>query len=206
MVKGKVFDDSTGDPLPGASVIISNTYTGTITDKNGEFSLQADNEKPSFTVSYIGFETVIVKVVDDKYLEIRLKKGVFKLRLEKPKDNAEPVNPDKPVEKNQDEVFIIVEDVPHFPGGNQALSEYISLNTQYPKKALKKNISGKVIVRFLVDKQGNVKDVAIEKGVDSLLDREAMRVVSNMPKWKPGEQRGKPVEVTLSVPVEFTLR
>jgi len=68
------------------------------------------------------------------------------------------------------------------------------------------NISGKVIVRFLVDKQGNIKDVAIEKGVDSLLDQEAMRVVSNMPKWKPGEQRGKPVEVTLSVPVEFKLK
>lgn len=206
-VKGKVLDDSTGEPLTGASIIISNTYTGTITDKNGEFSLTADNENISFTVSYIGFKTVTVKVNDDKYLEIRLKRDVYKLRLEqqKPKDNKEPVKPDKPVEKDQDEVFVIVEDVPHFPGGNQALQEYLASNIHYPKKAKEEGISGTVWVRFTVDENGTIKNVVLDKELYAPLDREALRVISSMPDWEPGTQRGKAVPVELLIPVEFKL-
>jgi TonB family protein len=207
LVKGKVLDDSTGEPLPGASVIISNTYTGTITDKNGEFSLTAENEKISITVSYIGFETVIVKVDDDKYLEIRLKKGVLKLRLEqqKPKDNKEPVKPDKPVKKKPDEIFFVVEDVPHFPGGNQALQEYLASNIQYPKKARKEGISGTVWIRFTVDESGIVKNVMLDKKLHPPLDKEALRVISSMPEWQPGFQHGKSVPVELVIPVEFKI-
>jgi len=179
-----------------------------VSDSNGEFSLELDKAKVQLVISYVGYKTLIVEAKDGVYLDIRLKRGVYKVDLDQQdfKDNNKTSQPDKPAKRNNDEVFFIVEDMPHFPGGNQALQEYLVSNTQYPKKALKMNISGKVIVRFLVDKQGNIKDVAIEKGVDSLLDQEAMRVVSNMPKWKPGEQRGKPVEVTLSVPVEFKLK
>ena len=206
-VKGKVLDDSTGEPLPGASIIISNTYTGTITDKNGEFSLQADNENISFTVSYIGFKTVTVKVIDNKYLEIRLKRDVYKLRLEqpKPKANKEPVKSDKPVEKNLDESFVIVEDVPHFPGGNQALQEYLASNIHYPKKAEEEGISGTVWVRFTVEKSGKIKNVMLDKKLYPPLDKEALRVISSMPEWEPGTQRGKAVPVELLIPVEFKL-
>jgi len=208
VIKGKIFADKTGKPLPGASVIVMSTTTGTVSDSNGEFSLELDKAKVQLVISYVGYKTLIVEAKDGVYLDIRLKRGVYKVDLDQQdfKDNNKTSQPDKPAKRNNDEVFFIVEDMPHFPGGNQALQEYLVSNTQYPKKALKMNISGKVIVRFLVDKQGNIKDVAIEKGVDSLLDQEAMRVVSNMPKWKPGEQRGKPVEVTLSVPVGFKLK
>ncbi|MBE9511854.1 MAG: TonB family protein [Bacteroidetes bacterium] len=208
-VKGKVLDDSTGELLPGASIVIMSTTIGTLSDPDGEFSLQLDKETVQVVFSFIGFETQIVDVKNGDKLEIRLKKTVTSLKLDSPTTNPDKISeqPDRPTERNTTgEIFFIVEDMPHFPGGKQALSEYISSNIQYPKKALKKNISGKVMVRFLVDKQGNVKDVAIEKGVDPLLDQEALRVVSNMPKWKPGEQRGKPVGVTLSVPVEFKLK
>ena len=207
LVKGKVFDDSTGEPLPGASIVISNTYTGTITDKNGEFSLQADNEIISFSVSYIGFKTVIVKVVSDKYLEIRLKKDVYKLRLEQPKskDNKEPAKPDKPVGNDQDEIFFIVEDVPHFPGGIQALQEYLASNTHYPKEAKEEGISGTVWVRFTVDEDGIIKNIMLDKNIYPSLDKEALRVISSMPEWKPGEQRGKAVPVELVIPVEFKI-
>ena len=102
LVKGKVFDDSTGEPLPATSIIISNTHTGTMTDKNGEFSLQTDNDKISIIVSYVGFKSAIVKVDDNKYLEIRLKKDVYKVPLKQPKtkDQTEPVKPEKPVQKD----------------------------------------------------------------------------------------------------------
>ncbi len=206
-VKGKVLDDSTGEPLPGASIIISNTYTGTITDKNGEFSLTVENEKISITVSYIGFETVTVKVNDDKYLEIRLKRDVYKLRLEqpKPKANKEPVKSDKPVEKNLDETFVIVEDVPHFPGGNQALQEYLASNIHYPKEAEEEGISGTVWVRFTVEKSGKIKNVMLDKKLYPPLDKEALRVINSMPQWQPGSQQGKAVPVELLLPVEFKI-
>ncbi len=204
-VKGKVIDDNTGEPLTGASIIISNTYTGTITDKNGEFSLTAENEKISITVSYIGFKTVIVETIDGKYLEIRLKRDVYKLGLEqqKPKDNTEPVKSDKPVEKTQDEVYVIVEDVPHFPGGNQALQEYLVSNIHYPEKAREKGISGTVWVRFTVDENGTIKNVVLDKELYAPLDREALRVISSMPDWEPGVQHEKTVAVELVLPVMF---
>jgi len=205
-VKGKVLDDRTGEPLPGASIVISNTYTGTITDKNGEFSLQADNEKFSFTVSYIGFKTEIVEVANDEYLEIRLKRSVYKVNLEPPKKNsAEPVKPDKPDEENDGETLVIVEDVPHFPGGKQALHEYLKTNMRYPEKAKEEGISGTVWVRFTVDESGKVKNIMLDKKLYPPLDKEALRLISSMPDWKPGVQHGKAVPVELTLPVEFKL-
>jgi len=205
LVKGKVFDDSTGEPLPGASIIISNTNTGTITDKNGEFSLKTDNEKISLTVSYVGYKTAIVKAEDDKYLEVKLKRDVYKVHLEqpKPKDKTEPIKPDEPVEKDQDETFVIVEDVPHFPGGTTALQEYLISNTHYPKKAKEEGVSGTVWVRFTVDESGKVKNVMLDKKLYTPLDKEALRVISSMPDWKPGFQHGKAVPVELVLPVMF---
>jgi len=111
LVKGKVFDDSTGEPLPGASVIIMSTTTGTVSDSNGEFSLELDKAKVQLVISYVGYKTHSVEAKDGKYLEVRLKRDVYKLNFEqpKPKDNKEPVKSDKPVEKNQDEIFFVVD-------------------------------------------------------------------------------------------------
>ncbi len=207
-LSGKVFNAETGKPMPGVSIVIMNTTIGTITDLNGDFLIQIDEETIQLVFSFVGFETQVVDVKDEEKLEIRLKKGVTTLNMDPPAtiSNKKSVLDDyQTYRNNSGEIFYIVEDMPHFPGGKQALSEYISSHIKYPKKARKNNISGEVFVNFTVDETGNVKNVFVDKNnkVDPDLDKEAIRIISGMPKWKPGMQRGKAVSVELSVPVEF---
>jgi protein TonB len=104
------------------------------------------------------------------------------------------------------EPFVVVEEMPMFPGGDPALLKYISEHTQYPEIAKENNIQGKVIVRFCVTPKGGVSQVSVLKGVDPELDKEAIRVVNTLPAFKPGKQGGKPVPVWYMVPINFTLK
>lgn len=97
------------------------------------------------------------------------------------------------------------EQAPNFPGGDDALKKYLSENLKYPIIAQESGIQGKVIVKFVVSKTGDILDVQIFKGVDTSLDREAVRVVQSMPKWIPGKQKGKTVSVYFTLPIEFML-
>jgi len=103
-------------------------------------------------------------------------------------------------------VFEIVEENPEFPGGPEALLKYLSKNIVYPESAIDNGIQGRVTVRFVVERDGSVSGVEIQKGVDQALDKEAMRVVKGMPKWKPGRQQGRTVRTRFSVPVVFRLQ
>ncbi|MEG0888049.1 MAG: M56 family metallopeptidase [Bacteroides sp.] len=106
--------------------------------------------------------------------------------------------------KEEDEkVHGMAEKMPDFPGGMEALMTYINKTIKYPEKAMKENISGRVIVQFIVRKDGTVTNPRVVKGVDPELDAEAMRIVSIMPKWIPGEVNGKPASVKYTVPVMF---
>jgi periplasmic protein TonB len=104
------------------------------------------------------------------------------------------------------EVFVIVEDMPEFPGGELALRQWISNNVKYPVIAAENGVQGRVYVTFVVDRDGSITNARIARGVDPSLDQEALRVVNNLPKWKPGKQRGKPVRVSYTVPINFQLQ
>lgn len=104
------------------------------------------------------------------------------------------------------EVFFIVENMPEFPGGELALRKFIANAIKYPVIAQENGIQGKVYVNFVVDKDGSVTQARIARGVDPSLDKEALRVVNTLPKWKPGMQRGKPVKVSYTVPISFVLQ
>ena len=108
-------------------------------------------------------------------------------------------------EEEEAEVFFIVENMPEFPGGDLALRKYIADNVKYPEIAKENGLSGKVFVQFVINQKGEVQDVKIARGVDPALDKEAIRVVQGLPKWKPGSQRGKPVKVSYTVPINFQL-
>ncbi len=108
-------------------------------------------------------------------------------------------------EPEEEEIFMVVEDAPEFPGGINALLEYLKKNIKYPAICRDNNIQGRVIVSFVVNKDGKIVDPEVVKGVNPSLDKEALRVISTMPNWKPGYQRGKPVRVKYSVPVNFRL-
>ena len=107
---------------------------------------------------------------------------------------------------DEGEIFQVVEQMPEFPGGMQALMAYLSKNIQYPSVAQDNGIQGRVLVSFVVNKDGSIVDPEVIKSVDAALDKEAMRVIKAMPKWNPGKQRGKPVRVKYTVPVLFRLQ
>ncbi len=109
-------------------------------------------------------------------------------------------------EEEEAQVFYIVEEMPEFPGGELALRKFIGNSISYPVIAQENGIQGKVYVTFVVDKDGSISNATIARGVDPSLDKEALRVVNNLPKWKPGKQRGKPVRVSYTVPINFVLQ
>ncbi len=106
----------------------------------------------------------------------------------------------------RDETYVMVEEMPSYPGGDEALMKFIYDNIQYPAEAKADSIQGRVILRFVINKEGNVEDIDVLKGVNPLLDAEAVRVISILSGWRPGHQGGKPVDVYYSVPVTFSLK
>ncbi|MDD2725978.1 MAG: TonB family protein [Proteiniphilum sp.] len=110
-----------------------------------------------------------------------------------------------PPEKKEEEIFVIVENQPEFPGGMGALMKLIGDSIRYPVEAQQKGIQGRVICNFVVMKDGSISDLQIVRGVDPLLDAEALRVLKLMPDWKPGKQRGQAVNVRFTLPVVFRL-
>lgn len=103
-------------------------------------------------------------------------------------------------------IFQVVENMPEFPGGMGALMQFLGKNIKYPAIAQENGVQGRVIVQFVVNKDGSIVDPVVVRSVDPYLDKEALRVIRTMPKWKPGMQRGKPVRVKYTVPVTFKLQ
>ncbi len=101
--------------------------------------------------------------------------------------------------------FVAVQNMPEFPGGKDALMAYLSKNVKYPRLAMDHGVDGTVVVRFVVWKDGSIRNVEVVKGVHPDLDKEAVRVITNMPTWKPGRQQGSNVSVYFTIPVRFVL-
>ena len=119
---------------------------------------------------------------------------------------AAPPPPPAPKPEVSTKVFDVVEEMPSFPGGQGALMAFLSSNIKYPVVAQENGVQGRVIVGFVVERDGSISDVRVMRSVDPSLDREAQRVVKAMPKWKPGKQNGSAVRVKYTVPVVFRLQ
>ena len=136
-------------------------------------------------------ETIEINTEDDKDVEVIIQAPVEV----------------KEEEEDEEVVFVVVETMPEFPGGQQALFKYLSENVKYPVIAQENGIQGRVICQFVVNKDGKIVDVeVVRSGGDPSLDKEAIRVIKSMPPWKPGKQRGKAVRVKYTVPVNFRLQ
>jgi len=118
----------------------------------------------------------------------------------------QPVVIEKASSPEQEEPFVVVEEMPMFPGGESTLHTFINKNIKYPESAKTNKIQGKVIVRFCVTSIGGVDRISVLKGVNPELDAEAARVVGSLPAFKPGKQGGKPVPVWYMVPIDFSLK
>ncbi len=117
-----------------------------------------------------------------------------------------PVIEKKKEEEVEEEIFMVVEKMPEFPGGDLGLRKYIATHVKYPNVARESGIEGKVYLRFCVTSTGAVSKVSVLRSVDPLLDKEAVRVIKSLPKWTPGEQRGRKVSVWYTVPINFQLQ
>ena len=109
-------------------------------------------------------------------------------------------------EESPQHIFVVVEEMPEFPGGNAALMSFIAKAIKYPVVAQENGIQGRVTCTFVVNQDGSIVDAQVARGIDPSLDKEAIRVINSMPKWKPGKQRGKPVRVKFTLPVTFRLQ
>ena len=117
--------------------------------------------------------------------------------------DEEGIYNDEPLDTNA--VYIVVEDMPEFPGGTSAILDYLSKNVRYPEACRKDSIQGRVIIFFVVERDGSISNAEVIKSVHEQLDAEALRVVRAMPKWKPGRQRGVALRVRYGIPVNFRL-
>ena len=213
-VKGYVYDKATKQPMPGVSVDVIGGNSGTNTDVNGTFLMQVKSNSMGLAVSFVGFRT---EMIDPKKLKGG---GLIEVALEEQTRELPPLTvnagetpvpttinlPNEPViTTNDDEVFVVVEQNPEFPGGSGALLQFLGRNVRYPAAARRANVQGKVFVQFVVNKEGDIQDIRILKGIGFGCDEEAVRAVSIMPKWKPAQQRNARVAVQYNLPIEFVL-
>jgi TonB family protein len=205
-VVGKVYDKEDNTPIVGASIIIEGTTSGTISDLDGNFVIEMkEGEKLRF--SYINYATKIVSVpAGTEGLKVLLEKdgsaGKTDLIGEIVAVGYTPVAVD---DDPSYQVFQVVEEMPEFPGGIGECLKFLGKNIKYPVEAQQAGAQGKVIVQFVVEKDGSIANPKVVRSIDPNLDGEAIRVISIMPKWKPGMQKGQPVRVKYTVPVTFRL-
>lgn len=174
----------------------------TITTINDDVEADNDAISDEFSVSGVAINgdhndnkenrTMMEEMVPINY-EIQSKNAVVAYEAESPEEQSE------------DQIFMVVEQMPEYPGGEKALNRFLSDSLQYPRLAKENNISGTVYVSFVVEKDGSVKDIRVLRGIGGGCDEEAVRVVKSMPVWKPGKQRGIPVRVQYTIPVKFSL-
>ena len=222
VLKGQVMDYSSKKPVPGASVLVRGTTTGTLVDKDGKFQLPV-KDGDVLIVSYIGLQTQSLVVKGNANLVVWMKEDVQSMEemvvtgMAQDGVGAKSVDPnkkvvavvdvpnDKPVIQDG-EVFTVVEEMPQFPGGMGEAMRFLAKNIKYPVESQKAKIEGRVIVQFVVKENGKVADIKVMRGVSPELDAEAMRVVGLMPDWIPGKQRGQAVDVKFTMPIMFRLQ
>ncbi|NQY67063.1 MAG: energy transducer TonB [Flavobacteriales bacterium] len=144
-------------------------------------------------------QIVLVIVEDDEEIE-------EELEMESSEDDEDMELEIIEEEVVEDEVFMVVEKMPEFPGGIPAMMKYLGKNIKYPELAKEAGISGRVFVTFVIDKSGKVNKVKLLRGIGGGCDEEAIRVVKAMPPWTPGKQRGKAVSVQFNLPINYDLQ
>ncbi len=183
LVTGKVTDHN-GTPLPGTAIIVKGSTTGTLADMAGNYKIETDR-LATLIFSMVGFQKKEIEIDEQTNIDVQLE-------------------PEKATGFDEEtQAYFIVEEMPEFPGGDIGLRNYLEQNLKYPQIALLNGIQGTVYVSFVINEEGNVVQPKIAKSVDPALDKEALRLVSSLPRWKPGKQNGKLVKVNYTVKVDF---
>lgn len=197
--RGKVTDEY-GKVMRDVNIHIPGTMRGTITDMNGDFTLDA-KAKETVEVSYVGKRTQTIQLEEKDTIGLH---WVLKTEAQRWKDFT--------ITKRQEvdfcpgeECFDVVERAASFPGGEDSLMAYLKQAVSYPESALKKGEEGQVIIGFTIEKDGKISHLDVVKSVSLALDQEAMRVIMNMPIWRPALQRNRPVATRQELPINFVI-
>lgn len=213
-IRGVLINEDNNKPLAGVNVIIWGTTTGTISDVDGSFRLKV-HEGDSILFSHVGYTGLAYAIKNKKsdvgILHMKRKKEelseVVVVAYSAPEDQLpETDNQPRHTTSVQDEIFMVVEEMPEFPGGQNELMNFIAKSVKYPVAAQRNGIQGRVVCTFVVDASGSIINPEIVRGVDPSLDSEALRIIYLMPKWNPGKQRGQAVSVQYTIPINFRLQ
>lgn len=216
----RLVNADTGEPVYGANVAVRGTGRGTVSDKEGRFEIEVDPTKDVINVSYVGMSGASIKMADghNPNVEHTIKMHPTELTADMlwEEKNIDHIKLNGPVRHNEKEgqlevndaepVFMVVENMPEFPGGTAELMKFLSRNLKYPAEARQKGEQGRVVLSFIVGKDGKLRNFEVKKSVSPALDAEAVRVAKSMPDWKPGRQRGMAVDCKFNIPVQFSLQ
>ena len=215
-VSGKVFNENTGKPITGVNIVVINPNDHRIIvherSKEGKFEVETYEGVPLY-FTYLGMQEqkIIVPEGGAKAMKVYMKEDVYSISemmvvaYAPEAENLAYIEQSKKKNSKEEEVFYVLERRPQFPGGDGELMKYLQRNFRYPAAAQQARVSGKVIVEFVVKKDGSVADIKIKRSVNPELDAEAIRVISTMPKWQPGEQNGNAVDTKYELPIAFHL-
>lgn len=202
--KGKV-TDLKGAPLKGVYIYVPGTYhRGTVTNPDGDFLIEA-KDKESICFSYVGMKDILMQLDKNKTsgLHVKMEQAIFQLSdVIISKTQTVKV---KDVEDIPDECYCIIEKGPEFPGGMSRLNNYVEENLHYPDEAFQAGEEGQVTVEFTINREGYVCNAQVTKSVSDSLDKEALRIVESLPRWSPAVHRGFPIEVRISLPIDFVI-
>jgi len=210
-IQGKVSDEN-GKNLPSAILIVTATNQGTFADSTGQFKLSGIPDDAELTVSHVGFLSQQINLIKSKTkYEISLKKASISLNEVVvvgylPVTFHNQINSKESTTLNgSKKEWTMIEQNPEFPGGNDSLYKYIGKNIKYPTKASKEGIQGRIFVSFTVNEDGGIQNPRITKGLGYGLDEEVLRVLLNMPAWKPARQMSKAVSADHELSINFYL-
>ncbi|MBI9059236.1 MAG: carboxypeptidase-like regulatory domain-containing protein [Labilibaculum sp.] len=210
LITGKVINED-GINMPGTSIILKGSTTGTVVDKDGTFELNVPkSEKMALVISYVGYKTIVEKInPSDKkvHFNFKLQKGVISIGSKSmflDGDVPPPPPPPVPEMSNSDKpVFFIVEEIPHYPNGRYGLGQYVKKKTAELKSKFGKNLKGKATLGFTVNAKGEVTNIQILNKSNDIAAKAAKTIAHEMENWKPGSQRGKNVPVDFAMELEF---
>ena len=215
-VTGTVIEEKSQKPISGVNVLVrkpnSQRFINGSLTKDGNFSIEAE-KGDVLTFSLIGMQSQTIIIPEDgaQNLTVFLREEVQSLSQVMVVSHATNAAEEQKEEKettawSEEEIFAVVEQMPEFPGGMGECMKFFAMNLRYPAVSQEACIEGEVIVEFLVGKDGSISEVKVKRGVSPELDAEAIRVVSKMPNWTPGKQRGKPINVRYEIPIMFSLQ
>ncbi|WP_373514651.1 TonB family protein [Persicitalea sp.] len=208
-----VVTDANGKAIPGADIMVMGATRGTTTSSEGRFRLDAPAGS-ELKFSYEGFKNHLLKL-NPKYEKVAYRVAMTPGEGQTSQTNGAffMTSPDGKTFRaisqastyNGETIFTVVEEQPQFPGGIDAMHKFLGDNVKYPEAARRAKVQGRVFLNFVVTKEGEIKNVTILKGIGFGIDEEALRVMDKMPRWIPGKQDGKPLNVRYNLPIAFEL-